>query len=210
MNKLNLLIMVLLVLFGCGNKPNVEQLVSHSGVVEVKLGEQWRSTGSAVGVEVDGQEYIITAQHVAFPSQFTPVRVCSVVNRNNCVDVNPRDLIGPIYDQEPTGDWTYFPSDLPEGLKPARIRPRRLGVGESVWVVGCPIGICGEVTTGIVTNYADELYHVDARAIPGNSGGPVFDDRGRVIGLLIAIRITDQLGPVSDWGVVTPIYSNLR
>src|SRR5207247_6092649 len=65
-----------------------------------------------------------------------------------------------------------------------------LRVGELVLAVGNPLGLNGALTTGVVhaVGSADsERGHgwvrADVRLAPGNSGGPLADARGRVIGI---------------------------
>jgi putative serine protease PepD len=79
-----------------------------------------------------------------------------------------------------------------------------VAVGDPVVAVGAPFGLAGTVTYGIVsathrpvtaaggpdgggTSYVDAL-QTDAAMNPGNSGGPLLDSRGRVVGINSAIR----------------------
>jgi serine protease Do len=81
-----------------------------------------------------------------------------------------------------------------DGLTPAPIGDSaRLRVGELVFAVGHPWGQPWVVTTGIVSGLgpvrlpgrrgAARLIRSDVRLAPGNSGGPLLDARGRVVGL---------------------------
>ena len=58
--------------------------------------------------------------------------------------------------------------------------------GDELVVVGSPYGLEGTVTTGIVSRVTYNRIQTDAAANPGNSGGPVVDDEGRVVGILVA------------------------
>ncbi|HSF30969.1 MAG TPA: trypsin-like peptidase domain-containing protein [Candidatus Tectomicrobia bacterium] len=65
-----------------------------------------------------------------------------------------------------------------------------LRVGELVIAVGNPLGIVGALTAGIIhaLSPADGAYgqrwlQADIRLAPGNSGGPLADAQGRIIGL---------------------------
>ncbi len=70
-----------------------------------------------------------------------------------------------------------------------------VSVGETVFVVGSPFSIAytNYVTRGIISklNVLNEFFAVrhlvmiDAVANPGHSGGPVFNERGAVVGILI-------------------------
>src|SRR5437016_281548 len=58
-----------------------------------------------------------------------------------------------------------------------------LRVGELVMAVGNPLGFVGALTTGVVHAMTRRWVHADVRLAPGNSGGPLADARGRVIGI---------------------------
>ena len=74
-----------------------------------------------------------------------------------------------------------------------KVQAVRLGqgpaVGQDVLAIGFPLGnVSPSVTKGIVSivfTYADvEWIQMDASVNPGNSGGPLLDSRGRVIGIV--------------------------
>lgn len=68
-------------------------------------------------------------------------------------------------------------------------------VGENVFAMGSPFGLGNTVTAGIVSARGreigagpyDDFLQVDAAINSGNSGGPLFDSSGRVIGVNTAI-----------------------
>jgi serine protease Do len=80
--------------------------------------------------------------------------------------------------------------------------------GDSVWVIGNPLGVFYyTVTNGIVSHphrkYKGEYFlQVDAGIIFGNSGGPVFDKYGRLIGIVDAVFFVK--GP-THLGIAVPI-----
>ena len=72
--------------------------------------------------------------------------------------------------------------------------------GEDVFVIGCPFGyeLKFTVTKGIVSSVDRNidsmdgwsiLFQVDALVWPGNSGGPVYDMRGQIIGVVVGCRV---------------------
>lgn len=69
-------------------------------------------------------------------------------------------------------------------------------VGEPVSVIGNPLGLDHTLTNGIVSArriYEGERFiQMSAPISPGNSGGPVFDAHGRVIGVSVAQMIGGQ------------------
>jgi serine protease Do len=58
-----------------------------------------------------------------------------------------------------------------------------LRVGEFVFAVGSPFGDSGAVTSGIIHASHQRMVLADIRLFPGNSGGPLADCHGRVIGI---------------------------
>jgi serine protease Do len=64
-----------------------------------------------------------------------------------------------------------------------------LRVGQLVVAVGSPMGLAGAVTAGLIHAIGPRrpagpsLIQADLRLAPGNSGGPLADARGRVIGI---------------------------
>jgi serine protease Do len=75
-------------------------------------------------------------------------------------------------------------------LAPAEIGDSdSLRVGQLVVAVGNPMGLAGAVTAGLIhaigprRSAGPSLIQADLRLAPGNSGGPLADARGRVIGI---------------------------
>ena len=70
--------------------------------------------------------------------------------------------------------------------------------GAKVFAIGSPLGITDSLTTGIVTKSAKEYIFTDAQILPGNSGGPLVNPDGEVLGVNTAVvsgsRNADGLG----------------
>lgn len=68
-------------------------------------------------------------------------------------------------------------------------------IGDPVFAVGAPFGLSGSVTSGIISARGreigsgpyDDFIQVDAPINKGNSGGPLFDRQGNVVGVNTAI-----------------------
>ena len=81
------------------------------------------------------------------------------------------------------------------GTLPYAVKTSLADVGESVFVLGYPlISTMGDeikLTTGIVSSHSGfegnkSQYQISAPVQPGNSGGPLFDDYGNIIGIVNA------------------------
>jgi serine protease Do len=90
----------------------------------------------------------------------------------------------------------------------------RLRVGELVVAVGHPFGLAGAVTAGVIhaipspRTAGPTFIQADLRLAPGNSGGPLADSRGRVIG--INTRVAGGLALAVPSNVITSFLSSLR
>jgi len=99
-----------------------------------------------------------------------------------------------------------------KGLKPVKLGdPSTVRVGEWVLAIGSPYGFENSVTAGIVSATSRALpegtyvpfIQTDAAVNPGNSGGPLFNMRGEVIG--INSQIYSQTGGYQGLAFAIPI-----
>jgi S1-C subfamily serine protease len=58
--------------------------------------------------------------------------------------------------------------------------------GEKIFILGSPLAITNTLSQGIIAKLDGDLTLVDCSALPGNSGGPVFDENGDLVGILVA------------------------
>jgi S1-C subfamily serine protease len=79
-------------------------------------------------------------------------------------------------------------------------------LGEDIWVIGSPLGMPLLVTKGIISRLnlvfqGEKTKHfvIDAIVLPGNSGGPVINSRGQLVGILV--RSTSALGSLGAAGL---------
>jgi S1-C subfamily serine protease len=111
---------------------------------------------------------------------------------------------------------------VPEGLVPLpldlEMDPRKLPKLSRVIALGFPLGSRTQVDTvnasvvrGNVRRAFENMFQVDASLHGGNSGGPVIDARGKVIGIVSAVAMDFSQGlvpmatPVWDIGLILPI-----
>ena len=69
-----------------------------------------------------------------------------------------------------------------------------VGALSVVALTSLALGLGGTVTSGIVSAYRDDFaldyLQFSAPISPGNSGGPVLDEQGRVVGVAVAKMVT--------------------
>lgn len=100
-----------------------------------------------------------------------------------------------------------------DGHRTPVIRPASgawLGQGETVFAVGAPLGMEDTLTTGIITRVRSDTVATDAQVLPGNSGGPLLNQNGEVIGVttMKAFAGDSPLGP--GFGLAIPIAAALQ
>jgi S1-C subfamily serine protease len=148
-----------------------------------------RPAGQGAGVVIDASGYILTNYHVVRDSSLVRVRL-SDGRRIEGVEVSGAD---------PATDLAVLKVQA-EGLIPATWGDSdKLQTGEWVLAVGNPFGLERTVTAGIVSakhrrnivqsrdvRYEDFL-QTDAAVNPGNSGGPLVNRQGEVVGITTAI-----------------------
>jgi S1-C subfamily serine protease len=112
---------------------------------------------------------------------------------------------------------------VPDDLKAATLRSaKKLVEGEHVTVVGFPYGIGPSVSSGVISGLKREyvsadgqhqlrnLIQFDAAANPGNSGGPLVNASGEVIGIVSAILAPGNTGAFSGIAFAVPIEMAAR
>lgn len=157
-----------------------------------------RGSAWVVGTE-DGRSRLVTNFHVVGPGSGPGTRV-QVIREEQRLDGEVvmvderRDLAVVVVAHE------LIPLPI------ADVEPR---VGDPVMVIGSPLGLEQSVVTGIVSAFRPSHLQISAPLNPGNSGGPVIDARGDVLGvavLKVGDEATEAIGlaiPVAEVCAVT-------
>jgi len=141
--------------------------------------------GQGSGVIVDGNGYIMTNYHV--------IRNASAVE---VTLADGRIVAGQMVGFDELTDLAVLKIEAPDLVAAEWGDSDELDVGSPVWAAGSPFGLMRSVTFGILSakNRAglagtpyQEFLQTDAAVNPGNSGGPLVNTHGNVIGINTAI-----------------------
>jgi S1-C subfamily serine protease len=125
-----------------------------------------------------------------------------------------------IVSAEPENDIAVLEADgWPEVIVPAVMGSTgNLRVGDEAYAVGNPLGLPGSMSAGVISGFdrslpLDEagierlegLIQFDAAVNPGNSGGPLLNRAGQVIGIVTALANPSGEGSFTGIGFAVPI-----
>jgi hypothetical protein len=153
--------------------------------IEDSVYKIYTSQGTGSGFYLSDYGVIVTNHHVIAGS----LRVCleGRDRRRHSARVILSDPLADLAFLEPENGWSGPSAKLSRG-KPVEAH-------EVVYVLGYPFGMPFTVTEGIVSSARQFLegqffIQTDAAVNPGNSGGPLVNERGEVVGVTVA-KFTD-------------------
>jgi len=159
--------------------------LANKGVVEIAAGQ-----GQGSGFVYDGDGHIVTNQHVVEGATSVSVKFWNGKTYDaQVVGTDPSTDLAVLKVNAPASE--LFPLSLGDSSK--------LAVGDAVVAIGSPFGLEGTVTSGIVSalhremtspnHFAiDNSIQTDAAINHGNSGGPLLDSQGKVVGVTAQIE----------------------
>jgi S1-C subfamily serine protease len=164
--------------------------------------------GQGSGFIVDKEGHIVTNNHVIENAQTVEVTLWN--KKKYKATVISRDLIH---------DIALLQIQNATGLQPATLAESstNLVVGQRVYAIGNPFGFSGTMTRGIISalrsvqlpsgNSIEDAIQTDASVNPGNSGGPLLNSRGEVIGIttMIATNPNGNADQSAGIGFAIPI-----
>lgn len=161
-----------------GQRPAPIDAIRDATVLIEVLGPRGRSTGSGFVVAEDGT--VATAAHVIQGAWLVRVRLAS----GDFVPVSGvRDI-----DEQLDLALLALP---PRGVTPVGIGDSdSLHIGQRLLALGCPFGLEVSVADGLLSAVHSggpyRLLQISIPVSPGSSGGPVFTEDGRVVGLVVS------------------------
>jgi S1-C subfamily serine protease len=157
--------------------------------------------GQGSGFILDKQGHILTNNHVIDNAQSVEVTLS-----------NRRKYKAAVVNIDRNHDLALLQiHDVPD-LQPAVLSDSsNLVVGQRVYAIGNPFGFSGTMTRGIVSairsvampsgNKIEDAIQTDASVNPGNSGGPLLNSRGEVIGITTLIASNPNGGAEQSAGI---------
>ena len=152
-----------------------------------------QSQGSGAGVVVNANGTVLTALHVVEGASAITVAFSDGTTSPAAIS-----------SRKPESDIaTLAPARLPETVVPA-VLGGGLPVGAPVFAVGHPLGLTDSLSAGVVSaldrtvrvegnRTLEHLIQFDAAVNPGNSGGPLLNKVGQVVGIVTGLaNPTDQ------------------
>ncbi|MCA9230351.1 MAG: trypsin-like peptidase domain-containing protein [Planctomycetales bacterium] len=151
-----------------------------------------RAQGEGSGVIVDEEGYIVTNYHVVAGVRTAEIQLSD--GRRGSASVVGTD---------PLVDVAILKTGLTDLVAARWGNSDDLSVGETVWALGSPFGLQKSITFGILSakerrgisgangragsSVYQEFLQTDAAVNPGNSGGPLVNFKGEVVGINTAI-----------------------
>jgi S1-C subfamily serine protease len=160
---------------------------------------------SGAGVVVDDHGQILTARHVVTGAQVI-----------NVIFADGTRTTARIASEEADSDIAVLVPDTVPGVIVPAVLGGGVRVGDDVFAVGHPLGLVDSLTAGVVSGLdrtipvaggteLKGLIQFDAAVNPGNSGGPLLNRAGQVVGIVTALANPSQQSFFVGIGFAVPI-----
>jgi S1-C subfamily serine protease len=157
--------------------------------------------GQGSGFIVDNQGHILTNNHVIDNAQTVEVTLW-----------NKKKFKATVIGVDHIHDLALLQIHDAQSLQPATLADSTsLAVGQRVYAIGNPFGFSGTMTRGIISairsvqlpsgNRIEDAIQTDASVNPGNSGGPLLNSHGDVIGITTMIASNPNGGADQSAGI---------
>jgi S1-C subfamily serine protease len=162
--------------------------------------------GSGVVINAGGE--ILTALHVVAGAD--EIKVLFADGSNSKAE---------IIASEPKNDIAVLrPSQLPGIIIPATMGSSgAMRIGDEAFAIGNPLGLAASMSAGVISGFdrsiplndkgqrLEGLIQFDTAVNPGNSGGPLLNRQGQVIGIVTALANPSEQGYFIGIGFAVPI-----
>jgi S1-C subfamily serine protease len=164
--------------------------------------------GIGSGVVIDDQGDVLTSLHVV-----------ANASEIKLTFADGTQSLGQVTAKQPENDIAVLRATTP----PAQIVPATLGnpgamrIGDEAFVVGHPLGLYGSMSAGVISGFDRSfqppnneqrlkgLIQIDAAVNPGNSGGPLLNRYGQVVGIVAGLVNPSDNDSFAGIGFAVPI-----
>jgi S1-C subfamily serine protease len=164
--------------------------------------------GVGSGVVINASGEILTALHVV--TDATEIKVVFADGSSSAAE---------IIATEPENDIALLrPKQLPGIIVPATLgSSSAMHVGDEAFAIGNPLGLVASMSAGVISGFdrsiplddggqrLEGLIQFDTAVNPGNSGGPLLNRQGQVIGIITALANPSEQGYFIGIGFAVPI-----
>ena len=156
-----------------------DELASHYKRLQNAVVTVWSEFGHGTGFIVDPVGLVLTNQHVLGPTSYIAVQF-DASTKVPAVKLlaDPEKDVAVVWT-----DLSAYPNAIVAPLAVASPNEPTAMEGEKVFTIGSPLSQRKIVTTGIVSKVEPHAIISDIRIDHGNSGGPLFNSLGQVIGI---------------------------
>ena len=183
----------------------------YSGVLAGRI-RKVEETGSGVIVELYGKKYVLSNRHIVADVDVDAIKI----------KLSDRRVLRPLRILS-NADFDVALLEIEaENLVPARIgNSDSVEIPDEILTFGSPFGLSGSVSTGVISAKGrrkipqgdqavpiQSFFQTDASVNPGNSGGPMVNRSGEVVGIITAIASSG--GGSEGVAFAIPINSVLR
>ena len=177
--------------------PSLVNIEVHQSPVRTRSGQEREPRGGGSGFVFTPDGLILTNSHVVHDARRVVVTL-----------TDGRRMAASAIGDDPASDLAVIRIDEPRVAEPVLVAAalgdsQQLRVGQLVIALGSPYGFQSTVTAGVVSalgrslrSYSgrliDDVIQTDAALNPGNSGGPLVDSTGRVVGVNTATILPAQ------------------
>lgn len=161
--------------------------------------------GLGTGVIINAEGAILTANHVVEGAKVIRVTFIDGTTANATV-----------ISSEPDRDIAVLKADQnPEVVVPA-VMGGGVRVGDEAFAIGHPLGLIDSMSSGVISGLnrsipvaedqtLEGLIQFDTAVNPGNSGGPLLNRAGQVVGIVTALANPSEQGVFIGIGFAVPI-----